>query len=103
MTVDEYRAVGRSCVDNDAWRAGYETIAPGLAAYQRDAVEVHATTRAEHRRNRHLGTGPPWRLQLHGVTATDDVRPRGPTTVTSTGRCSFVLVNSVYAHENTAA
>lgn len=45
MTVDEYRAVGRSCVDNDAWRAGYETIAPGLAAYQRDAVEVHATTR----------------------------------------------------------
>ncbi|WP_031044176.1 MerR family transcriptional regulator [Streptomyces sp. NRRL F-5650] len=45
VTVDEYRAMGRSCVDNDAWRAAYEAIAPGLAAYQRDAIEVYATTR----------------------------------------------------------
>lgn len=45
VTVDEYRAMGRSCVDNDAWRAAYEAIAPGLAAYQRDAIETYATTR----------------------------------------------------------
>ncbi|MBH5129533.1 MULTISPECIES: MerR family DNA-binding transcriptional regulator [unclassified Streptomyces] len=45
VTVDEYRAMGRSCVVNDAWRAAYEAIAPGLAAYQRDAIEVYATTR----------------------------------------------------------
>ncbi|MGW5324488.1 MerR family transcriptional regulator [Streptomyces sp. NPDC004014] len=45
VSVDEYRAMGRSCVDNDAWRAAYEAIAPGLAAYQRDAIEVYATTR----------------------------------------------------------
>ncbi|MGW5820577.1 TipAS antibiotic-recognition domain-containing protein, partial [Streptomyces noursei] len=45
VTVDEYRALGRSCVDNDAWRAAYEAIAPGLAAYQRDAIEAYATTR----------------------------------------------------------
>lgn len=45
VTVDEYRAMGRSCVDNDAWRTAYEAIAPGLAAYQRDAIETYATTR----------------------------------------------------------
>ncbi|WP_445283540.1 MerR family transcriptional regulator [Streptomyces sp. DSM 118148] len=45
VTVDEYRAMGRSCVDNDAWRAAYEAIAPGLAAYQRDAIEAYAATR----------------------------------------------------------
>ncbi|WP_044377821.1 MerR family transcriptional regulator [Streptomyces noursei] len=45
VTVDEYRALGWSCVDNDAWRAAYEAIAPGLAAYQRDAIEAYATTR----------------------------------------------------------
>lgn len=45
VSADEYRAVGRSCVDNSAWRAAYEAIAPGLAAYQRDAIEVYATTR----------------------------------------------------------
>ncbi|MFI0914380.1 MerR family transcriptional regulator [Streptomyces abikoensis] len=42
VSTDEYRAMGRSCVDNDAWRTAYEAIAPGLAAYQRDAVEAHA-------------------------------------------------------------
>ncbi|MGW8991618.1 MerR family transcriptional regulator [Streptomyces zhihengii] len=46
VSVEEYRAIGRSCVDNEAWRAAYETIAPGLAAYQRDAIEAYATTRS---------------------------------------------------------
>jgi hypothetical protein len=32
-------------VDNDAWRAAYEGIAPGPAAYQRDAIEAYAATR----------------------------------------------------------
>ncbi|MFF9395563.1 MerR family transcriptional regulator [Streptomyces griseoluteus] len=45
VTVEEYRAMGRSCVDNGAWRAAYEAIATGLAAFQRDAIEVYATTR----------------------------------------------------------
>ncbi|MFF7357349.1 MerR family transcriptional regulator [Streptomyces filipinensis] len=45
VTADEYRAMGRSCVDNEPWRAAYEAIAPGLAAYQRDAVEAYAATR----------------------------------------------------------
>ncbi|MGA5062240.1 MerR family transcriptional regulator [Streptomyces exfoliatus] len=44
-SAEEYRAIGRSCVDNDAWRTAYEAIAPGLAAYQRDAIEAYATTR----------------------------------------------------------
>ncbi|MFI5828465.1 hypothetical protein ACIA6C_14520 [Streptomyces sp. NPDC051578] len=43
-TVDEHRAMDRSCVGNDAWSAAYEAIAPGLGAYQRDAI-VYATTR----------------------------------------------------------
>lgn len=37
--------MGRSCVENTARRAAYDTIAPGLAAYQRDAIEVYVTTR----------------------------------------------------------
>ncbi|MFE9823714.1 MerR family transcriptional regulator [Streptomyces sp. NPDC005791] len=45
VSAEEYRAIGRSCVDNDAWCAAYEAIAPGLAAYQRDAIEAYATTR----------------------------------------------------------
>ncbi len=45
VSAEEYRAIGRSCVDNEPWRAAYETIAPGLAAYQRDAIEVYAMTR----------------------------------------------------------
>lgn len=39
------RAIGRSCVENEQWRAAYEVIAPGLAAYQRDAVAAYATSR----------------------------------------------------------
>ncbi|MCF3167008.1 MerR family transcriptional regulator [Streptomyces violaceoruber] len=42
VSADEYRAVGRSCVENEEWRAAYEAIAPGLAAYQCDAIEVYA-------------------------------------------------------------
>ncbi|MBF6050276.1 MerR family transcriptional regulator [Streptomyces sp. NRRL B-1677] len=45
VTAEEYRAIGRSCVENAHWRAAYESIAPGLAAYQRDAIEAYATTR----------------------------------------------------------
>ncbi|MET9473544.1 MerR family transcriptional regulator [Streptomyces sp. NPDC002917] len=45
VSAEEYRAMGRSCVENEQWRAAYEAVAPGLAAYQRDAIEVYATTR----------------------------------------------------------
>lgn len=45
VSDEEYRTIGRSCVDNKAWRAAYEAIAPGLAAYRRDAIEAYATTR----------------------------------------------------------
>ncbi|MFD8547166.1 MerR family transcriptional regulator [Streptomyces sp. NPDC059649] len=42
---EEHRAIGRACVENGQWRAAYEAIAPGLAAYQRDAIEVYAAAR----------------------------------------------------------
>lgn len=45
VSADEYRAIGRSCVDNEQWRAAHEAIAPGLAEYQRDAIEVYAVSR----------------------------------------------------------
>ncbi len=45
VSADEFRAIGRSCVDNEQWRGAYEAIAPGLAAYQRDAIEAYATAR----------------------------------------------------------
>ncbi|MCF3106993.1 MerR family transcriptional regulator [Streptomyces roseoverticillatus] len=45
VTAEEYRAIGRSCVENAPWRAAYESIAPGLAAYQRDAIEAYVRTR----------------------------------------------------------
>ncbi len=44
-TAEEYRAIGRCCVEDEHWRAVYESIAPGLAAYQREAIEVYATAR----------------------------------------------------------
>ncbi|NUP34822.1 MAG: MerR family transcriptional regulator [Streptomycetaceae bacterium] len=43
VSAEEYRAIGRACVDNEAWRTAYESIAPGLAAYQRDAIQTYAT------------------------------------------------------------
>lgn len=45
VTAEEYRAIGRSCVEDERWRAAYEAIAPGLAAYQRDAIEAYAAAR----------------------------------------------------------
>ncbi|MBZ6475444.1 MerR family transcriptional regulator [Streptomyces griseocarneus] len=45
VSAEEFRAIGRSCVDNEPWCAAYEAIAPGLAAYQRDAIEAYATAR----------------------------------------------------------
>ncbi|MEV7948614.1 MerR family transcriptional regulator [Streptomyces microflavus] len=45
VSAEDYRAIGRSIVGNETWRAAYEAIAPGLAAYQRDAIEAYATTR----------------------------------------------------------
>ncbi|MEV4437238.1 MerR family transcriptional regulator [Streptomyces sp. NPDC049585] len=45
VTADEYRAIGRACVDNAAWHAAYEAVAPGLAAYQRDAIAAYADAR----------------------------------------------------------
>ncbi|MFJ5740916.1 MerR family transcriptional regulator [Streptomyces microflavus] len=45
VSADEFRAIGRSCVENEQWRGAYEAIAPGLAAYQRDAIEAYATAR----------------------------------------------------------
>ncbi|MFB7592500.1 MerR family transcriptional regulator [Streptomyces sp. NPDC056169] len=45
VSAEEFRAIGRSCVDNEVWCAAYEAIAPGLAAYQRDAIEAYAANR----------------------------------------------------------
>ncbi|WP_328910030.1 MerR family transcriptional regulator [Streptomyces sp. NBC_00234] len=45
VSAEEYRAIGHSCVENDVWRTAYESIAPGLAAYQRDAIDAYAATR----------------------------------------------------------
>lgn len=47
VPAEEFRAMGRSCVENASWRAAYEAIAPGLAAYQRDAIEAYATARLD--------------------------------------------------------
>ncbi|MEH6378236.1 MerR family transcriptional regulator [Streptomyces sp. KLMMK] len=44
-TAEEYRAIGRTCVENEHWHAVYESIAPGLASYQRAAIEAYAATR----------------------------------------------------------
>ncbi|MFH8981567.1 MerR family transcriptional regulator [Streptomyces varsoviensis] len=44
-TAEEYRAIGRTCVENEHWQAVYEAIAPGLAAYQRAAIDAYADTR----------------------------------------------------------
>ncbi|MFB7785603.1 TipAS antibiotic-recognition domain-containing protein [Streptomyces vinaceus] len=45
VSAEDYRAIGRSVVETETWRAAYEAIARGLAAYQRDAIEAFATTR----------------------------------------------------------
>ncbi|MEE1782511.1 MerR family transcriptional regulator [Streptomyces sp. SP17BM10] len=45
VPVEEYLAIARSCVENEQWRAVYEAVRPGLAAYQRAAMEAYAATR----------------------------------------------------------
>ncbi|MER7753847.1 MerR family transcriptional regulator [Kitasatospora sp. NPDC097643] len=45
ISPEEYRAIARSLTENEQWRAAYEAIAPGLAAYQREAMEVYAAAR----------------------------------------------------------
>ncbi|MFD9686565.1 MerR family transcriptional regulator [Kitasatospora sp. NPDC059146] len=45
VPLDEYLALARSCTENEQWSAAYEAIAPGLAAYQRAAMEAYAAAR----------------------------------------------------------
>ncbi|MGW2253094.1 MerR family transcriptional regulator [Kitasatospora sp. NPDC001660] len=45
IAVEEYLAIARSCVEHEQWHAAYEAIAPGLAAYQRAAMEAYAAAR----------------------------------------------------------
>ncbi|MFC0597343.1 MerR family transcriptional regulator [Streptomyces palmae] len=45
VSAEEFRAMGRSIVENEQRRTAYEAIAPGLAAYQRDAIEAYAANR----------------------------------------------------------
>ncbi|MFE1312617.1 MerR family transcriptional regulator [Streptomyces sp. NPDC058755] len=40
-----FKALGQSYVDDAQWRAAYDRIAAGLAAYQRDAMVAHADAR----------------------------------------------------------
>lgn len=45
LDAEDFRAIGRSCADDGQWRAAYEQIAPGLAEYQRDAIESYVRDR----------------------------------------------------------
>ena len=40
-----FKVVGQSYVDDSQWRAAYDTIAEGLAEFQRDAMAVYADAR----------------------------------------------------------
>lgn len=44
-TATAFKVVGQSYVDDPQWRAAYDTIAEGLAEYQRDAMAVYADTK----------------------------------------------------------
>jgi DNA-binding transcriptional MerR regulator len=44
-TAQAYRGLGQLYVDDERFRVSYEQIAPGLAAYQRDAMTVYARDR----------------------------------------------------------
>jgi DNA-binding transcriptional MerR regulator len=44
-TAEGYRGLGQLYVDDERFRARYEQIAPGLAAYQRDAMTIYARDR----------------------------------------------------------
>jgi hypothetical protein len=43
--AEAYRNLGRMYVDDERFRANYEKITEGLAAYQRDAMAVYAAER----------------------------------------------------------
>ncbi|MFL3870168.1 MerR family transcriptional regulator [Streptomyces griseobrunneus] len=58
VSADEFRAIGRSCVDDEQWRDAYESIAPGLAAYQCAAFEAYVRAGCRWRRQPHLGPEP---------------------------------------------
>ncbi|MFJ6384348.1 MerR family transcriptional regulator [Kitasatospora sp. NPDC092039] len=45
VPTGEYLAIARSCTENERWSAAYEAVAPGLAAYQRAAMEAYAAAR----------------------------------------------------------
>ncbi|WP_316520466.1 MerR family transcriptional regulator [Kitasatospora brasiliensis] len=45
VPTEEYLEIARSCTENEQWSAAYEAIAPGLAAYQRAAMEAYAAER----------------------------------------------------------
>ncbi|MFD4657364.1 MerR family transcriptional regulator [Kitasatospora sp. NPDC058444] len=45
VPTEEFLAIARSCTENEQWSAAYEAIAPGLAAYQRAAMEAYAAAR----------------------------------------------------------
>ncbi|MEV7774679.1 MerR family transcriptional regulator [Kitasatospora sp. NPDC086791] len=45
VPAEEYLAMARSCTGNERWSAAYEAIAPGLAGYQRTAMEAYAAAR----------------------------------------------------------
>ncbi|MEU8923985.1 MerR family transcriptional regulator [Kitasatospora sp. NPDC048545] len=45
VPAEEYLAIARSCTENEQWSTAYEAIAPGLAAYQRSAMEAYAAAR----------------------------------------------------------
>ncbi|MBD0691323.1 MerR family transcriptional regulator [Streptomyces sp. CBMA123] len=45
VSPEEYLAIARSCTENEQWHAAYEAITPGLAAYQRAAMEAYAAAR----------------------------------------------------------
>ncbi|AVV41538.1 MerR family transcriptional regulator [Streptomyces sp. P3] len=47
VSAEDYRALARSIVDNETWRAAYEAITPGLAEYQRDAMVANSATRLD--------------------------------------------------------
>jgi DNA-binding transcriptional MerR regulator len=44
-SAEAYRNLGQLYVDDERFRASYEQIIPGLAAYQRDAMAVYASER----------------------------------------------------------
>ena len=45
VSAEEHLAMGSAVVDNPDWCAAYEAIAPGLAAFQRDAIQAYTADR----------------------------------------------------------